>query len=48
MAETKRSTAEQVVSYLPEGEEGLNLLRESATWVVAPADGGGGAGADRR
>ena len=29
MAETKRMTAEQVVSYLLEGEEGLDFLRES-------------------
>ena len=34
MAETKRMTAEQVVSYLLEGEEGLDFLRESLTWVV--------------
>ena len=33
MAETKRMTAEQVVSYLLE-EEGLDFLRESLTWVV--------------
>jgi transposase-like protein len=34
MAETKRMTAEQVVSYLLEGEEGLDFLRESLLWVV--------------
>jgi transposase-like protein len=33
MAETKRMTAEQVVSYLLE-EQGLDFLRESLTWVV--------------
>ena len=33
MAETKRMTAEQVVSYLME-EDGLDFLRESLTWVV--------------
>jgi putative transposase len=33
MADTKRMTAEQVVSYLLE-EEGLDFLRESLTWVV--------------
>jgi putative transposase len=33
MAETKRMTAEQVVSYLLE-EEGLDFLRESLMWVV--------------
>ena len=33
MAETKRMTAEQVVSYLLEGE-GLDFLRESLRWVV--------------
>ncbi len=33
MAETKRMTAEEVVSYLLE-EEGLDFLRESLTWVV--------------
>jgi len=33
MAETKRMTAEQVVSYLLE-EEGLDFLRESLRWVV--------------
>src|SRR4051795_10619136 len=33
MAE-KRMTVEQVVSYLLEGEEGLDFLRESLTWVV--------------
>ena len=33
MAETKRMTAEQVVSYLME-EEGLDFLRESLSWVV--------------
>src|SRR5712691_2533940 len=33
MAETKRMTVEQVVSYLLE-EEGLDFLRESLTWVV--------------
>ena len=33
MAETKRMTAEQVVSYLLE-EEGLDFLRESLAWVV--------------
>ena len=31
MAETKRMTAEQVVSYLLE-EDGLDFLRESLTW----------------
>ena len=34
MAETKRMTAEQVVSFLLEGEEGLDFLRESLAWVV--------------
>jgi transposase-like protein len=34
MAETKRMTAEQVVSYLLEGEEGLDFFRESLRWVV--------------
>jgi putative transposase len=34
MAERKRMTAEQVVSYLLEGEEGLDFLRESLRWVV--------------
>src|SRR3954469_19463020 len=33
MAETKRMTAEQVVSYLLE-EDGLDFLRESLLWVV--------------
>src|ERR1700675_926019 len=33
MAETKRMTADEVVSYLLE-EEGLDFLRESLTWVV--------------
>ena len=33
MAETKRMTAEQVVSYLME-EDGLDFLRESLSWVV--------------
>src|SRR5215218_6115595 len=33
MAETKRMTAEQVVSYLLE-EDGLDFLRESLAWVV--------------
>src|SRR6478735_3720685 len=33
MAETKRMTAEQVVSYLLE-EDGLDFLRESLIWVV--------------
>ncbi len=33
MAETKRMTAEQVVSYLLE-EEGVDFLRESLMWVV--------------
>ncbi len=33
MAETKRMTAEQVVSYLLE-EEGVDFLRESLLWVV--------------
>ncbi len=33
MAETKRMTAEQVVSYLLE-EDGLDFLRESLRWVV--------------
>jgi putative transposase len=33
MAETKRMTAEQVISYLLE-EDGLDFLRESLTWVV--------------
>ena len=32
MAETKRMTADEVVSYLLEGE-GLDFLRESLTWV---------------
>ncbi len=34
MAETKRMTAEQVVGYLLEGEEGIDFLRESLSWVV--------------
>ena len=34
MAEAKRMTAEQVVAYLLEGEEGLDFLRESLRWVV--------------
>jgi transposase-like protein len=34
MAETKRMTAEQVVSYLLEEEEGVDVLRESLRWVV--------------
>ena len=34
MAETKRMTTEQVVSYLLEGEEGIDFLRESLRWVV--------------
>src|SRR4051794_40638510 len=33
MAETKRMTCEQVVGYLLEGE-GLDVLRESLSWVV--------------
>src|SRR5438045_8691869 len=33
MAETKRMTAEQVVSYLLE-EDGVDFLRESLVWVV--------------
>ena len=33
MAETKRMTADEVVSYLL-AEEGLDFLRESLTWVV--------------
>ena len=33
MAETKRMTADEVVSYLLEEEE-LDFLRESLTWVV--------------
>jgi hypothetical protein len=33
MAETKRMTVEQVVSYLLE-EDGLDFLRESLTWVA--------------
>ena len=33
MAETKRMTAEQVVSFLLE-EEGIDFLRESLRWVV--------------
>jgi len=33
MAETKRTTAEEVVGYLLEGE-GLDFLRESLSWVV--------------
>src|SRR5262245_32898832 len=33
MAETKRMTAEEVVGYLLEGE-GLDVLRESLSWVV--------------
>ena len=33
MAETKRMTAEQVVSFLLE-EEGVDFLRESLRWVV--------------
>src|SRR5262249_43988061 len=47
MAETKRMTAEQVVSYLLE-EEGVDFLRESLALGRAAADGGGGVGADRR
>ena len=46
MAETKRMTAEQVVSYLLEGE-GLDFLRESLALGRAAADGGGGVRADR-
>lgn len=34
MAETKRMTAGQVVGYPLEGEEGLDFLRESLSWVV--------------
>lgn len=34
MAEGKRTTAEQVVGYRLEGEEGLDFLRESLRWVV--------------
>jgi hypothetical protein len=34
MAEAKRMTAEQVVAYLLEGEEGLDFLRVSLRWVV--------------
>lgn len=34
MAETRRMTAEQVVSYLLEGEEGIDFLRQSPRWVV--------------
>src|SRR6266511_2030862 len=33
MAETKRMTAEEVVRYLLDDEEGLDFLRESLTWV---------------
>ena len=33
MAETKRMTAEQVVSFLLE-DEGVDFLRESLRWVV--------------
>ena len=33
MAETHRMTADQVVSYLMEGE-GLDVLRESLSWMV--------------
>ena len=33
MAETKRMTADEVVSYLL-GEEGADFLRESLRWVV--------------
>ena len=47
MAETKRMTAEQVVSYLLE-EDGLDFLRESLTLGRAAVDGGGGVGAGRR
>ena len=47
MAETKRMTAEQVVSYLMEGE-GLDFLRESLTLDGAATDGGGGVRAGRR
>ena len=47
MAETKRMTAEQVVSYLLE-EEGLDFLRESLTLGGAAADGGRGVRAGRR
>src|SRR6266511_1735276 len=34
MAETKRMTAEEVVRYLLDDEEGLDFLRESLVWVV--------------
>ena len=47
MAETKRMTAEQVVSYLLEGRRGRFLARV-ADLGRAAADGGGGVGADRR
>jgi putative transposase len=33
MAETKRMTAEEVVRYLLDDEEGLDFLRESLTWI---------------
>ena len=33
MAETQRMTAEQVVSFLLEGE-GIDFLRESLSWMV--------------
>ncbi len=41
MAERKRMTAEQVVSYLME-EEALDFLRESLSWGGGEADGGRG------
>jgi hypothetical protein len=40
MAETKRMTAEQVVGYLLEGEEGLDFLRGVAALGGGAADGG--------
>ena len=47
MAETKRMTTEQVVSYLLEGE-GLGLPARVADVGRAAVDGGGGVGAGRR
>jgi hypothetical protein len=46
MAERKRMTADQVVSYLLK-EDGAHFLRESLKWVVQ-SDGGRGLRADGR
>jgi putative transposase len=35
MAETERMTADEVVAYRLEGEQGLDVLRESLCWMVA-------------